>query len=49
VTVEAWALEKAIRRYWWRNPREEGRPFVRFPAVVQAYIVEEALQIQECK
>jgi hypothetical protein len=49
VTIEAWALEKAIRRYWWRNPREEGRPFVRFPEFVQNFIISEALEIQEAK
>lgn len=26
MTVEAWALEKAVARYWWRHPKDEGTP-----------------------
>ena len=47
--VVAWALDKALERYRFRNPKEEDTPLAMLPQHTRNVIVAEALQLQEGK
>lgn len=46
MTIDAWALDKAIRRHWFRCRRDEGVPLPLLEPFTRNAIVAEALEIQ---
>lgn len=47
MTVTSQSLERAVRRYWFRNPQFDGVPMGRLPIETQRSIAREAVQIQK--
>ncbi len=44
--LDGWALEKAVRRHWFRTPKEDGLPFRCLPQYTQNLLIAEAFRIQ---
>lgn len=47
MTIESWALECAVRRHWFRKPKDEGVPLPLLEQTVQNAVVAEAIRIQQ--